>query len=715
MPDNWIDQHEGAEAVARPMFRDELRATLRESWDGDATEMVRVVPVAAPGRRWGRGVIAAGLVAASVIAGLIVLRRDSSPATVHTPPRPTTPPSTTTATHDGLRSAIVDSRWAIIAVDGSFPRSRYVPWFKLSDDGTLVGDDGCNDYGVDLNSGSRWVVSGDTITPPAELGSTAVLCPGATVNPFAAPITVGLLDPNTITLDAARYTAIRLDPASGVPAADVVGDWVWQGATATIDAGGSVSGLDNGTESSAEFFRYNSDVLVVKGSFIFLLTRPPAPDTAFDLTIYTHQLTPLSPQPMATIPWGDGDGQLGLLNAEFGTTAAVLPDGQVLVLDQPGSDTLTGRAVRSDGSTFFIEGIAGLHIAWIAASPNGMLFLALGGPEGGPHIVGFRLEGNTYVKVATSEFPILGDAPILLIAEGVQWSDRLMLAIGTGLGGRQPTVQWDRTSPQPGDGGAQGTVVRTAADGTQRRWTMRADLSVDTLGPGASFWDLGRDVLISGPADDSYHRQFIGLLSSDGASAAFDSAGWQVIGTHDDKALVALVTTEGVRIGWFPASPPLDFARYAVYGVQPAMSAGRAIEVISAALGEPDTDTGWTLSVGCTSRLVRWRNLSMSFAGNDDSNSSLLGWSIGDPRAGWSERDGPPITATEIADLRTADGIGVGSSYADFASAYITEESHWGTDPITGGTMHYRFGAVVMNVIEQGGTITGIGSAVPDC
>jgi heat shock protein HslJ len=724
MPEQWIDQHVGTEAEARQTFRAELRSTLRDAWDGEAVTMANVVASPKQPRRWIRGAVAGGLVAASVVAGLIVIRRDSSPTTVDTSPATIVESTTTVEVGSALREVVVDSRWAIIAVNDKVPTSHYVPWFKLSNDGVLGGDDGCNDYGVDLSSDSRWTMDGDTITPPTGMGSTAVLCTGDTFNPFSGQVMVSLVDRDTITLDAdadadaVTYTAIRLDPEASVSASTVAGEWTWAGGNVTIEPTGRITGLDNGSGSAIEFFRYQADLLVVDGSFIFWLIKPPTvePSIDVDLTIRKDQLQPISPQLVATIPWGTGDGQLSLMNGEFGIVAAALPDGQMLILDQPGSNTFTGRAVRSDGSTVTVEGIAALAGGWMDVSPNGTLFLALAGAAEGPHIAAFRLQGDPYVKVATSTSPLLGDSEISLTAGGVESGGRVLLEIATGISLRQPVVQWDRTSPQPSDGGARGTVLRTEPGGTERRWTIRADLDVDTLSIETRFWDLGSNVVVSGPSDNASHQQFIGLLSADGASQVFDSRGWRVIGTHRDRALLANVATDGLRIARFPAAPPLDLAQGAVYGVQPAMPAALAVETITAQLGNPDVDTDSNLFVGCGDsgdiprRVVRWVDLTLVFA-----RGTLLGWSVGDPRAGWSSADDPPLTAGVASDLRSVDGIGVGSSYSDLAAAYNTGGTGWSVEPIPGGTKHVGFGAVITTVIESDGRITGIGTSLPDC
>jgi hypothetical protein len=108
--------------------------------------------------------------------------------------------------------------------------------------------------------------------------------------------------------------------------------------------------------------------------------------------------------------------------------------------------------------------------------------------------------------------------------------------------------------------------------------------------------------------------------------------------------------------------------------------------------------------------VVRWADLTFVFA-----RDTLLGWSVGDPRAGWSSADDPPLTAGVASGLRSLDGLGVGSLYSDFSDAYDTGGARWSVEPIPGGTKHVGFGAVITTVIEKDGLITGMGTSLPDC
>ncbi len=218
MPEPWIDEHTGAEAVARPDFRAQLRAVLSAELEASAH---RRLPWRAIG--W------TAAAAAVVVATVIVVTNDGGQRVVG-PATTTTSPTTssTTAAAGSLRDRIVDVEWTVMTIDGVDLTANPPPTFLLRSDGGVVGFDGCNQYAFDLSLAGGWTLTDDLLGLDQQFVSTAKTCPDApdAINPIADGTRLELSASGILTLTSPSgqtYTATN-DAAPGVdqPAHELV-------------------------------------------------------------------------------------------------------------------------------------------------------------------------------------------------------------------------------------------------------------------------------------------------------------------------------------------------------------------------------------------------------------------------------------------------------------------------------------------------------------
>jgi hypothetical protein len=175
----------------------------------------------------------------------------------------------------------------------------------------------------------------------------------------------------------------------------------------------------------------------------------------------------------------------------------------------------------------------------------------------------------------------------------------------------------------------------------------------------------------------------------------------------------------------------LDFRARTVFGFRVGyLSVDQVLGVISARLGPASSDSGWLPAVagdpedGCSgtppARRVSWGDLSMVFfqvpqAGSSAPVSEYLStWSVGDAAVLFGQAAGPQVSAT---GLRTAEGIGVGSTIESVTAAYGQEfpfDAGNSGSQVVPGEPDQNTGVAIM-LLAVGGSITGIGSMVLAC
>ncbi len=169
------------------------------------------------------------------------------------------------------------------------------------------------------------------------------------------------------------------------------------------------------------------------------------------------------------------------------------------------------------------------------------------------------------------------------------------------------------------------------------------------------------------------------------------------------------------------------------FGVGPA-SVGDVLDEVSTQLGPVTNDTDWytlprTGSGGTgdclaeqESRILRWGDLSIAFWRKDGAES-IWSWSVGDPAvSGYGDRREPNIPASPAATgLRTAEGVSVGSTFADVYEAYDEQFQFFPSTPDDASGIHLATSATKtpagagMSLMEVDDLITGIGSALAIC
>lgn len=75
-----------------------------------------------------------------------------------------------------LRDQLVDVEWTVATIDWVEVALARPPTFTLLSDGSLVGFDGCNQYGFDLSLPEGWTLTDGTLGLDQQIVSTAMSC-----------------------------------------------------------------------------------------------------------------------------------------------------------------------------------------------------------------------------------------------------------------------------------------------------------------------------------------------------------------------------------------------------------------------------------------------------------------------------------------------------------------------------------------------------------
>ena len=290
-------------------------------------------------------------------------------------------------------------------------------------------------------------------------------------------------------------------------------------------------------------------------------TAPPA-TLDVDLTIPVQAEAPVRVIPLATIPWGQGDGEINLLNDEVPIPVALFP-GSILVLEAlPDSAELSGRGFLLDRSGELVGPVRidGVNdpIFWSSGSPDGTLYLATGAGEN-PQVVLSALRQTapgvfSVVDRATRE--ALGDSEFRLTGRGVELGGEVMIA--SDAAASRPTVdakQGTGTPTPPWT--SRWTVTREAETPSQVGWTVDVRLDSDfppgfdvpfaePLGDGALF-----STPTSGAPGSSAPLAYLG--GSGELSGVFDLGAWQLADHDPTAALLVRAGADGLEIGFLDA------------------------------------------------------------------------------------------------------------------------------------------------------------------
>jgi hypothetical protein len=177
----------------------------------------------------------------------------------------------------------------------------------------------------------------------------------------------------------------------------------------------------------------------------------------------------------------------------------------------------------------------------------------------------------------------------------------------------------------------------------------------------------------------------------------------------DDRALTDVATPPSIT---GPAGTPTLFGR----GLFETVRADPYIETVSAAFGQPASDTGWLPTPGdfrdgCTDaaeyRSVFWGDLRVVFE-RDGANEALTAWSIGDQRVQIVAPIDPYVPTSSLG-LTTAEGVAVG------ADVGVLEQFPMVGSPAPGEDTYFIQQAAVVPVATTDGRITGFGTGRTDC